>query len=108
MLMERENYFFTIDEKIDYDKTLVLIIYDIIDNKKRTHFSKLMEGYGNRVQKSAFEAKLTSKQYDKLLSVIPKYCDESDSIRVYKLTSKCQVTCWGYTDITDEDEIILI
>jgi CRISPR-associated protein Cas2 len=106
--MERENYFFTIDEEIDYGRSLILIIYDIIDNKKRNKFSKLLEGYGNRVQKSAFEAKLTKKQYDKLISIIPKYCDESDSIRVYKLSGKCQVTCWGCQDITDEDDIVVI
>ena len=80
--MERENYFFTVDEDINYDKQLVLIIYDIIDNKKRTKFAKLMEGYGNRIQKSAFEARLTKKQYNKLLSVVPSYCSESDSIQV--------------------------
>ena len=41
--MEKENYFFRIEEDVDYDKQLVLIIYDIIDNNIRTKFSKLME-----------------------------------------------------------------
>ena len=106
--MDKENYFFSVDEDIEYDRQLVLIIYDIVDNKKRTKFSNLMEGYGSRIQKSAFEAKLTKKQYNKLLSVVPAYCGEEDSIRVYKLTGKCQITCWGIKDVTDEDEIVLI
>ncbi len=106
--MEFENYFFSIEEDIDYNKKLILIIYDIIDNKKRTKFSKLMEGYGNRIQKSAFEAKLTHKQYNKLLSEIPKFCGEKDSIRVYKLTGKCQITSWGVTDVTDEDDVVIL
>ena len=106
--MEKENYFFRIEEDVDYDKQLVLIIYDIIDNNIRTKFSKLMESYGNRIQKSAFEAKLTKKQYNKLLSVIPHFCGDKDSIRVYKLTGKCQITCWGVKDVTDEDEIVIV
>ena len=48
--MKREKYFFTIEEDVDYNKQLVLIIYDIIDNKTRIKFSKLMEGYGNRIK----------------------------------------------------------
>ena len=106
--MERENYFFEIEKEVDYNKIFVLIIYDIVDNKKRIRFSKFMLGYGNWVQKSAFEAKLTQKKYNRLMNNIPKFCSKEDSIRVYRITGKSQVTCWGYKDITDEDEIIII
>lgn len=106
--MERENYFFEIENEVDYNKIFVLIIYDIVDNKKRTKFSNYMLGYGNRVQKSAFEAKLTNKKYNQLMKAIPKFCSDEDSIRVYKITGKSQVTCWGYKEITDEDDIIII
>ena len=54
--MEREDYFFNIDEKTTSDNVFVLIIYDIVDNKKRIKLSKMLLGYGFRIQKSAFEA----------------------------------------------------
>ena len=54
--MENENYFFDIEEKPDNDKVFVLIIYDIVDNKRRLKLAKFLAGYGFRVQKSAFEA----------------------------------------------------
>ena len=57
--MDDENYFFHIDENIESDKVFVLIIYDITDNKKRLKLSKLLLGYGFRIQKSAFEAMIT-------------------------------------------------
>ena len=37
----------------DPQKKLVLIIYDIIDDKRRLRMVKLLEAYGTRVQKSA-------------------------------------------------------
>lgn len=37
---------------------IVLVIYDIVDNKKRNRMVKCLERYGVRVQKSAFEAYL--------------------------------------------------
>ena len=45
-------------------KFIVLIIYDIVDNKMRLKMVKCLERYGVRVQKSAFEALLNRKQYD--------------------------------------------
>lgn len=38
--MWEDNYFFEIDEKIESEKVFVLIIYDIVDNKKRLRLSK--------------------------------------------------------------------
>ena len=55
-----EDYYFRIDEdELSDDRVFVLIIYDIISNKSRNKFSKLLLGYGFRIQKSAFEAVIT-------------------------------------------------
>lgn len=37
----------------------ILVIYDIVDNNRRVKFAKKMNGYGFRVQKSAFEAMIS-------------------------------------------------
>lgn len=42
------------DGYLEQRKYIVLIIYDIIDNKRRLTLSKLLCGYGIRVQKSSF------------------------------------------------------
>ena len=96
-----------IDAKIR-NQLVVLRRYAKNDNIDIDENIKYMEACGNRIQKSAFEAKLTKKQYNKLLSVIPCFCGDKDSIRVYKLTGKCQITCWGVKDVTDEDEIVIV
>ena len=56
-----------------------MIIYDIVDNKRRVKFAKFLEGYGKRVQKSAFEAMLSSQRYEKMVREIPKYIELKDN-----------------------------
>jgi len=103
-----EDYYFQISEEMGSDKEFVLIIYDIVDNRKRVKIAKLLSGYGKRVQKSAFEAMLTKQKYSKLIEELPKYIDEEeDNVRVYKITGRGKVTAWGEVPEFDE-EIILI
>lgn len=109
LLFDDEDYYFQINEALEDDKQFVLIIYDIVDNKKRIKFSKMLEGYGKRVQKSAFEAMLSSKSYNKLMEEIPKYVSvrsTEDSVRIYRITGKGKVISWGDTPEPEEDVIL--
>ena len=109
LLFDDEDYYFQINEALEDDKQFVLIIYDIVDNKKRIKFSKMLEGYGKRVQKSAFEAMLSSKSYNKLMEEIPKYVSvrsTEDSVRIYRITGKGKVISWGDTPEPEEDVFI--
>ena len=79
-----EDYYFRIDDELSEDRVFVLIIYDIISNKSRNKFSKLLLGYGFRIQKSAFEAVISKDKLIKLLAEIPRYINENeDSVRLY-------------------------
>lgn len=106
--MEKENYFFEIDEKAGSDKVFVLIIYDIVDNKKRLKLSKLLLGYGFRIQKSAFEAVITKQKYKELLERLPAYTSSVDSIRVYKIIGKGQVISFGKAIENETEDIIVV
>ena len=46
---------------------LVLISYDIEDDRLRVKLAKLLEGHGQRVQYSVFECHLTPSEYGVLL-----------------------------------------
>lgn len=50
LLFDDEEYYFQITDELESDRQFILIIYDIVDNKRRTKFAKLLEGYGKRVQ----------------------------------------------------------
>ncbi|RRD93721.1 CRISPR-associated endonuclease Cas2 [Clostridiales bacterium COT073_COT-073] len=90
-------------------KVYVLVIYDITDNKRRTKFAKYLNGYGFRVQKSAFEAKIEMVLYRKLLKEITKYIDtEEDSVRIYKIIGSGEVTLYGNNLEVVAEEFLII
>ena len=65
-----------------------LVIYDISNNRTRREVVKTLSGYGNRVQKSAFEMSgLTKKALKHMMKDIERIrCDpDGDSIRLYLL-----------------------
>lgn len=103
-----EDYFFEEEIKSMELKYLVLIIYDITDNKQRLKFSKELEKYGFRIQRSAFEAKLTKKEYEKLLRIIPRYAVDNANIRVYKIKGYGEVKSWGGIKKIYDDDVIII
>ena len=87
---------------------IVLMIYDIVDNKRRNKMVKCLEAYGVRVQKSAFEALLTRRQYDKMLRESSRVIDEAvDSLRVYVLDDIIDVYTWGIGERKETDCVIL-
>ena len=66
------------------------ISYDIRDDDRRNSVSKILEGYGQRVQRSVFECNLTSDQVQKLLEELePSVNTDVDSLRCYPLCNAC-------------------
>lgn len=89
-------------------KFIVLMIYDIVDNKRRNKMVKCLEAYGVRVQKSAFEALLNRRQYEKMLRESSILIDEVvDSLRVYVLDDIIDVYTWGIGERKESDCVIL-
>lgn len=88
-------------------KYIVLIIYDIVDNKTRYKMVKCLENYGLRVQKSAFEAFLTKEKCEKMAQEASQIIDIStDSLRIYVLLDRMSVRSWGVGDCHTEEVII--
>lgn len=87
--------FFKVDEKVADDSILVLIIYDIENNKKRTKLAKHLQRYGFRVQKSAFEGIIKENKYDKLVKELAVYGSDKDSVRIYKIRGSSEVVIYG-------------
>lgn len=105
----RENYFWNTEEVKQEKKVYILVIYDIVSNKRRIAFSKKMEGYGFRVQKSAFEALIPEKLYRKLLAEIPGSINkDEDSVRIYRITGQGEVTLFGVNETVKDEEVIII
>ena len=107
--MEREDYFFGETREKGRKKVYALVIYDIVNNKRRTKFAKIMQGYGNRIQKSGFEISVSESKFNELLDIIPNYCDRlEDSIRVYRIEGRHLVHKWGVDPSVEQDDVIIL
>ncbi|MEO0647955.1 MAG: CRISPR-associated endonuclease Cas2 [Cyanobacteria bacterium J06650_10] len=63
---------------------LVLVTYDIPDNKRRLKLANFLEGYGRRVQKSVFECFITLAEMKKLKVQVEKKLQlPEDNVRFY-------------------------
>ncbi|WP_245529829.1 CRISPR-associated endonuclease Cas2 [Centipeda periodontii] len=103
MMEYEENEFLVEDER----RYIVLVIYDITDNRRRARMVKCLERYGIRVQKSAFEAFLTEKKYDRMVELTSGLIDPAtDSLRIYLLANHTSVRSWGIGDRHVEDVVI--
>jgi CRISPR-associated protein Cas2 len=68
-----------------------LICYDITNDRRRDRVSRLLEGYGMRVQKSVFECVLTPDQYALLQKRFQtkRYLNPNeDQLRFYPLSPR--------------------
>ena len=103
MMDYEENEFLVEDER----RYIVLVIYDITDDRRRTRMVKCLERYGIRVQKSAFEAFLTEMKYERMMELTSGLIDPvTDSLRVYLLANHTSVRSWGIGDRHVEDVVI--
>ena len=101
-----EKFFFT--EPKEKDEAFSLLIYDIVDNKKRNRFAKFMESYGMRVQKSAFEIRINKRKFYEMLYRIPAFVSAEDSVKLYKIRGNGEVYCWGNARREISEEIVII
>lgn len=102
-----ENYIFDTELIKKEKKNLILIIYDISDNKRRLILAKKLEQYGFRVQRSAFEAMLTKRIYKSMIQDIQHVIKSEDDIRIYRLQGSGEVTCLGSAMKRTEEEVII-
>ena len=72
-------------------ESLYLVTYDLPNDRRRLRLSRLLEGYGERVQYSVFEVWLNEGQLGKLLARIGRaIVAEEDSVRIYPLCAACR------------------
>ena len=83
-------------DKIPLDSTVVVIVaYDIKDDKKRGQVSKLLESFGERVQYSVFECILNKKSLATLRQMLSGFTlEEGESIIIYTIRSAKYLEKW--------------
>lgn len=90
---------------------MLLISYDISDDKLRTEFSKYIKQYGYRLQYSLYEISNSERFLNNIMTDIKqkyskKFC-QSDSILIIKTGLHSDIIKFGYLKNDDSDIIIV-
>jgi CRISPR-associated protein Cas2 len=90
---------------------MLIVSYDISDDKLRTKFSKFLKKYGGRLQYSVFEIRNSERILVNIETQIKHYYEkkfsENDSIMIFHLSETCKITRYGYAKHQETDVIIV-
>lgn len=90
---------------------LVMISYDVVDDKSRLKLMKYLKDYGNRVQKSVFECHLSSQELKEVKTGVELIINKrKDRVRYYRICEGCaekiEISGWG--EVTEDEEFLVI
>ena len=79
---------------------MVIVSYDISDDKLRTKFSKYLSRFGHRIQYSVFEIDNSKRIIDNIVNDLTNNFEKSfsqeDSVIIFKMSSSCEILRYGY------------
>lgn len=88
---------------------MIIVSYDISDDKLRTNFAKYLSKFGHRIQYSVFEIDNSTRILDNIISDLKnkyeKRFSQEDSVMIFKLSSSCEVLRFGYAKNDEKDFI---
>ena len=90
---------------------MVIVSYDISNDKLRTRFSKYLSRFGHRLQYSVFEIDNSPRIIDNIVNDLKNKYEKSfgqeDSVIIFKLSSSCEVLRFGYAKNDEKDFLII-
>lgn len=90
---------------------MVVVSYDISNDKLRTKFAKYLSRFGHGLQYSVFEIdnseKIVNNIVNDLKNKYEKSFSQEDSVIIFKLSSSCEVLRFGYAKNDEKDFIII-
>lgn len=90
---------------------MVLISYDIADDKKRARFNKYIRQFGVRLQYSVYQIdnseRILANITEDLNNRFKKTFDENDSVYIFKISESSEVIRYGYAKHETSDLLIV-
>jgi CRISPR-associated protein Cas2 len=90
---------------------MLIVCYDISNDKIRTNLADFLSKFGYRLQYSVFEIRNSERVLKNIITEIEntyvKHFTESDSIVIFNLSETCKKTCYGYAKHADEEFILV-
>ena len=90
---------------------MIIVSYDISNDKLRRQFSKFISKFGYRLQYSVFEIKNSEHILDNIRIEIKNNFEErfsdEDSILIFQLSKTCKIERYGYAK-HDGDDVLIV
>ena len=90
---------------------MLLVSYDISNDKVRTKFSRYLSKFGFRLQYSMFQIQNSPRMLAIIIAEIQdtygKLFEQTDSVLIFDMSKQCKKYSFGYAKNEDEDLIIV-
>ena len=90
---------------------MILISYDIANDKLRTQFSKFLQKYGNRMQFSVYKIQNSKRLLDiiknEIDTVFKNLFGQTDSVLIIETSENCKISKYDILK-KEEREIIIV
>lgn len=90
---------------------MLVISYDISNDKLRTLFAKYLSRFGHRIQYSVFEIDNSDRILENIVTDIKnkfeKKFQQSDSVIIFQMSASCKIHRFGYAGNDDKNFILL-
>ncbi len=71
-------------------RRLVVVAYDVISSRRRTQIAQVLLGFGDRVQKSVFECRVSASERVRMEAAVSRHLGPHDLVRCYEVCAACE------------------
>ena len=90
---------------------MIIISYDIANDKKRAKFNRYIRKFGYMLQYSVYEIENSDRILNNIIADINnkwlKQFDQTDSVYIFQMSASCKITKYGYAKNEDSDLLIV-
>lgn len=90
---------------------MIIISYDISNNKKRAKFNKYIRKFGHMLQYSVYEIENSERVLNNIIADLNnkwlKQFDQADSVYIFQMSSSCKIHKYGYARNEDSELLIV-
>lgn len=90
---------------------MIIVSYDISDDKKRAKFNKYIRKFGHMLQYSVYEIDNSEKILNNIVADLSnkwlKQFDQCDSVYIFQMSNSCKIMKYGFAKNEDTDLLIV-
>lgn len=89
-------------------RSLIVVTYDISDDRRRTRVAEVLLSFGGRVQGSVYELWLDDRRLERMWDAVGKLVTNDDLVRCYVLCGACEGRVRSYGMDAPGDPVVFI